>query len=131
MSSTAPYTWLLQLSLPVITDGCDQDGEGGGGGKGGLQTKLRSRLLTAVAYLMLCLASWEPLTRWFQIEPSLLRSSGVRRTYWLVSIVLPWKSQRSVELEPTPVGRDTGTDRCVKGQARTRFARGREPTELL
>lgn len=53
-----------------------------------------------------CLASQERLTWWFQIEPSLLRSSGVRRTYWLVSIVLPWKSQSGMELEPTPVGRD-------------------------
>lgn len=52
------------------------------------------------------LASWEGLTWWFQIEPSLLRSSGVRRTYWLVSIVLPWKSQSGMELEPTPGGRD-------------------------
>ena len=61
---------------------------------------------------MVCLPSSEPLTRWVQIEPSVLRSSGVRRTYWLVSIVLPWKSQRSVELEPIPADRDK--DRQVR-----------------
>lgn len=56
----------------------------------------------------------------------MLRSSGVRRTYWLVSIVLPWKSQRGIELEPTPMGRKMGTDRCVRGHARTGPARGRK-----
>lgn len=83
-----------------------------------------------MAYLGVRLASGEPLTWWFQIEPSLLRSSGVRRTYWLVSIVLPWKSQRGMELEPTPVGRVMGIDRCVNGHGRTGLARGRKPTEL-
>lgn len=81
----------------------------GGWGITSLQTKLRSgvlRRLGVVAYLRIHLASWESLTWWFQIEPSLLRSSGVKRTYWLVSIVLPWKSQRGMELEPTPVGRE-------------------------
>lgn len=64
------------------------------------------RTLGVVAYLRVYLTSWEPLTWWFQIEPSLLRSSGVKRTYWLVRMVLPWKSQRGMELEPTPVGKD-------------------------
>lgn len=81
----------------------------GGRRAASLPTELRSgvlRGLGVLAYLRIYLASWEPLTWWFQIEPSLLRSSGVKRTYWLVRIVLPWKSQRGMELEPTPVDRD-------------------------
>lgn len=44
------------------------------------------------------------LTTVFQMDPCLLRSSGVSRTYELVTNVLPQKSQWLVELLPTPAG---------------------------
>lgn len=46
------------------------------------------------------------LTTIFQMEPSLLRSSGVNRTYWLVTNVLPQKSHWLEELVPTPAKHD-------------------------
>lgn len=47
------------------------------------------------------------LTTVFQMDPCLLRSSGVSRIYELVTNVLPQKSQWLVELLPTPA-RQTG-----------------------
>lgn len=48
------------------------------------------------------------LTMRFQMEPSRLRSSGVRRTYWLVTMVLPWKSHSGMAAEPAPAtGRES------------------------
>lgn len=54
------------------------------------------------------------LTTRFQMEPSRLRSSGVRRTYWLVTMVLPWKSHSGIAADPAP----------VKGQRERGSARG-------
>lgn len=51
------------------------------------------------------------------MEPSRLRSSGVRRTYWLVTMVLPWKSHSGIAAEPAPVKgkRERGSARAAAG----------------
>lgn len=57
------------------------------------------------------------LTTRFQMEPSRLRSSGVRRTYWLVTMVLPWKSHSGIAAEPAPAKgqRERGSARAAAG----------------